>query len=717
MSDRTAGSHKRSLVDRIPLEALVPLFAAYFALALLYAWQAWQRETPTIFSDELELTQISRSIAETGHPARRGEPYVFTSLVPYFTAPAWRIASVATAFATLKYIQALVMALAIFPAYGIARFVVSRPWALFAAVGSIAVPALSYSPFLVEEPFAYPIAALAIYLIMRAVAAPSRRTIGVAAASCLLGAATRSQLVSLGGAFGLCLLVLAWRTARARSWRTTWTRWDWTGAIVLAIGAVLVFSAFMGRRSPAEWGGMTAFWKDRIFDYAVWAVGAVAVGSAIVPLIATIAALIRPRSEWKEDGLRVYATVTVAALVSLVWYTGIKGAFLSTVFASRILERNLIYLYPLLMVGTAIVLSRRTTRWWAVVPAAAVVLYIVTATPIELDYPYYEAHGLSILAFANRELEWSADRIGSAIIVATLVGALLLAALRPLSRWRPVAGRVLAVVIAGVVIAWSLTAEIYAARGERAASSLFAASMFEPHNWVDRATGGGSVVELGQQVTDPTGIWLIEFWNRSVKKSWTTDGSGVGPGPTLTPDLVRPDGTLAPSPETDYALTYNVVALQAPLTAKRGQTLLYRLGGRPLKLAYSQAGVFEDGWMGRTSSYNRFTGRKDGPSYARIELSRAAFCTTAPIPGGVIVKVGPLVVGSDRQPAIGRVTAQRLVRVRPCSGGEQTVLIPAPRGPWRAEVTADTFVPADIDSRSSDRRTLGVQITYGSQPR
>ena len=120
--------------------------------------------------------------------------------------------------------------------------------------------------------------------------------------------------------------------------------------------------------------------------------------------------------------------------------------------------------------------------------------------------------------------------------------------------------------------------------------------------------------------------------------------------------------------------------------------------------------------MGHTSSYNRFTARRDGLGYARIDLSRAAFCTTAPIPGGVLVKIGPLVVGSDRQPQIGRVTAQRLVRVRPCVDQAQTVLLPAPRVPWRVEVTADTFVPAKVDPRSSDRRELGVQIGFGFQP-
>ena len=705
----------RGWSERLALDVLVPLLAAYFVLSVLYAWQAWRRETPTIFTDELEMTQISRAIAATGHPARRGEPYVFSSIVPYLTAPAWRIHSVATAYGTIKYLQALVMGLAIFPAYGIARHVVSRPWAIFAAVATIAVPALAYAPILVEEPFAYPVSTLALYLIVRSVAQPSWRTIVLAAAGCVLAVATRSQLVAIGGVFGLCLLALGWRTETMRRWRTSWTRSDWAGAGVLAVGAVLAFSAYMGHHSE-EWATTTAFWKGRIFDYGVWALGALTIGCGVLPLIATIAALIRPRSDWRDPGLRAFGIVTAAAITSFCWYAAVKGAYLSTVFSSLVVERNLIYLYPLFFTGTALLFARRDARWWAVVPAGAVALYLVRATPRLDQFPNYEAHGLSSIAFMNRELHWPSGRIETALVVVVVVAALVAVVLRPLTGRSKAGAHAVVALFAALVIGWNLTTEIYAASGEHDFSSRMANNMITPPDWVDRATRGGTVTTLGQQITDPTGIWLIEFWNRSVTKAWSIDGTGVGPGPTLTPDLHRRDGTLTPSPDTDFVLTYNGVTLQAPVTAQRSGAVLYRTGRDLMKLAYSQSGVFEDGWMGSTSSYNRYTARADGPGYARIDLSRAAFCTTAPIPGGVLVKIGPLVIGPDRQPHLGRVTSQRLVRVRPCTGESQTVLLPAPRGPWRVEVASDTFVPAEIDSRLSDRRRLGVQIAYGFQP-
>ena len=139
---------------------------------------------------------------------------------------------------------------------------------------------------------------------------------------------------------------------------------------------------------------------------------------------------------------------------------------------------------------------------------------------------------------------------------------------------------------------------------------------------------------------------------------WSTDGSAPGPGPTLTPDLQRRDGTLWPSPETDYALAYNGTALQAPVAKRIGGTILYRLDGKPLKLAYSQSGVFSDGWMGRTSSYNRFTAAKDGPGYAQDRPLPLRLLHDRADPGGVLVKIGPIAIGSDKQAHIGHVTDQ-----------------------------------------------------------
>ena len=88
------------------------------------------------------------------------------------------------------------------------------------------------------------------------------------------------------------------------------------------------------------------------------------------------------------------------------------------------------------------------------------------------------------------------------------------------------------------MVAWGLTGQVYAAEGERRLSEQVDGNLPQPYDWVEEATGGGSVVVLGQQIQDATGIWLTEFFNPSVRKVWSLDGSAVNVGgPILTPDL------------------------------------------------------------------------------------------------------------------------------------------------------------------------------------
>jgi hypothetical protein len=42
----------------------------------------------------------------------------------------------------------------------------------------------------------------------------------------------------------------------------------------------------------------------------------------------------------------------------------------------------------------------------------------------------------------------------------------------------------------------------------------------------------------------------------------------------------------------------------------------------------------------------------------------------------------------------------------------RTVVLPTPDGPWRAEVAIETFVPAEVDPSSSERRALGARVAF-----
>ena len=342
------------------LRTVLPLLAAYLLLVALYVWQAWRRETPTLFSDEIEFTQLSRSIAETGKAALRGGEPARTRR----STPTWPLRPggwTASARATwrVKTIGVLVMTAAIFPAYWLARLVVTWPYALFAAVATAAAPALSYSPFLVEEPMAYPAAALALFLIARAGIAGTRRSTGVAVLACIGAALVRSQLAVLlrrprrsscsleSGAASGCDVGAQHGlqgTGRARQSSESAVRSS--------------SSALLSRRSYS-WYLATSAFKDRMLEYGLWAAGALAIGIGVLPVIAALAALVRPRDEARTIERDTFVALTIAAIVAFGLYTAVKAAVLSTTLAIVVAERNLIYLCPLLFTGTALLLERR----------------------------------------------------------------------------------------------------------------------------------------------------------------------------------------------------------------------------------------------------------------------------------------------------------------------------------------------------------------------
>ena len=701
-------------------QTATPLLIVYFALAALYAWQASRHPVPTIFTDELELTQLSRAIADTGEPARRGEPYGLASLVAYFLAPAWWIASTSTAYAAVKLLLVLAMTASVFPAYALARLVASRWYALAAAGGATAVPALAYSTIVVEEPLAYTMSTLTLWLVARALAAPSWMRVAVAALAAAAAALTRTQLAILFGVLVLGLLWLGWQSEPVRRWRSGWSRWDWAGAVTLTVGVALGFAALVGHYSTS-WRNTTGFYKDRIFEHGVWAMGALAIGLGVVPMLVGIAALARPKSEPRDPKTRAFVVTSVSALGVFLAYAGIKGAYISTVFATLVVERNVIYLGPILYAATAMAVERGVGRGWAIAAASVFTLYVVTSTPLRLDnYPYYEAHGLSIAAFANRELEWPEGRIENALLVVCLLALALVVALRLLRRGSR-GYRVLAGTAAVLVLAWTLTAQVYAAEGERDLSTRIATNLPKPYDWVERETDGKSVVVVGQQVADPTNVWLTEFFNPSIRKMWSLDGTAPGPGPILTPDLEAADGTLTPPPGTEYALGINGVELQAPVVDRRGTATLYRLDGQPLELASAVTGLYSDGWVGdpdgngvAEASYTRYDVSRDGPGFALVKLSRVAWCG-GDVPGKATVKIGPVAIGEDRQPTLTEVTETQVKTVHQCV--TTPFLLPAPSVPWRVEVTIEpTFSPHDLDPSNSDRRELGATMEAGFRP-
>jgi hypothetical protein len=613
----------------------------------------------------------------------------------------------------------IVMTATVFPAYSMARLLVGRNASLFVAAASGAIPALAYSSLIVTEPVAYAYSTFTIFLILRALMTPSRWWIGGAIVASVIAPLVRGELAVIPALFLLAGVLLAWRSRYVTQWRRSWSRRDWIGFVALIVGAAVIVSAVLGHES-LEWNYATRLYKGRMLNYGLDAAGALTIGLGVLPVVAGLAILWRTPGERPSWELRVFRSVLLSAIVCFGLYTAVKATYVSITFGTYTYERNLIYLAPLLFVGTAIWAERRRLNPIALAASAVFVLILILTTPYDMGHEIaYNAPGLAILQQGNRYLQFDATaaKIGLVALLA-LVIALLVA-----PRYLRNGATAFVAVVAAAVLAWNLTGEIAFANASNRSSDRFAENIRTPFTWIDDVTHGTPALYIGQQMSDQNGEWLAEFWNRSIKSVWSLDGTAQGPGPVLTPDPRATDGELLTHGRSaDPGYPYVVQEQGIEVVGKTVATHLHRAGGglepwrlvrveHPLRLRGSVTGVYADGWTGSFSSYTRYSTAGNRAGRIRIIVSRAAWGGPNKT-GHVTVAIGPIVIGDDKQPHIGKPTAVKHFPIH--SKEEIPVVLNAPGPRFRVEVTiTPTFVPAELSpTDQTDRRELGAKVSY-----
>jgi hypothetical protein len=723
IASQRAGVRSTTLTDR--LLAAIPLASIYLWLSAVYAVEAWRRVTPWLFGDELEFTQLSRSIADTGHAAERGVSHSPDSVYTYLTAPFWLIHDVGTAYSAIKYFDVLVMAAVVFPTYFLARMIVGKTAALFAAAGAGAIPSLAYSSYLVEEPLAYPYAALCFFVIAKAFVTRSRLWIAGAIVASAFAPLVRTELSIVPATFVLAFLFAAWSSDAARAWRARWSTGDWIGAIVLIFGAIFLVTA-IGSHHSGEIFRVTRGYKHRAINQGNWAAGTLALGMGVLPFIAGLAALFRAPGEERSRELRMFRSVAAAAIVTFGLYTAIKAAYLSTVFATRVEERNLIYIAPILFIGTALVFSRRRISLVGLAVAGAYTTYLlvyalyhVTQYPYQMGVQLYsDALGFAIVQQGNRYLSWTPHLVREILIAMSIISVLVLLAPRFLRNRVRVASVITAVAAVGVV-GWNLTGELAAAAGTNSIAREAATTLHRPYSWVDQHTHGKATLYMGEAEIDQNPEWLLEFWNRSLARISSLDGSVLGPGFSGSPNILRNGALYWTNTPQGLPIQYAYAVEDLPCIDLAGARLkhhLFRAGGRlqtwelvrltrPNRLQSTCSGIYADGWTGPNGSvYYRFSGPG---GWLRIAYSRPENYPIKPSP--IHVVFGTLAI-VDKQPALAHVVR----RIHSTIGNLQSKVIwlRVPAGGFAVHVNvAKNFSPDDFDHRG-DKRQLGVQLTY-----
>jgi hypothetical protein len=707
------------------LAPALPLLAIFGGLCLIYAWQAWLNVTPWVVPDEFERAQLSRAIAATGHAAEwTTAPAPFSTLYVYLIAPAWWIRDTAYAYGLVKAIGVVAMTSVCFPAYLLTRMLAPRRWALYAAAGAAVIPALAYSPLLMLETVAYPWAALCFYLVTRVLVTPRLRWLIPAVGACALAPLIRGQLgVILAGAAGAACAF--WFTGDGgRRLRRSWTHWHWAGFVVLVTGGVAAADAIAAHYSGV-WRFATEQHADDMLRYGLRAFGALTIGVGVLPAVAGLTALVAPRRDRASRERRAFTCTAVAMILGFGLYTAAKAVYIKPTFQPFLLERNLIYVAPLLFAGAAMVFDRGRASIGAAVTATAVAVYAMAITPYRLGQQFtWEAPGLSGLQSLHRNIGLTTGAATTLLIVLALLsgGVLLLMRRARSPAWIGAA--------AAVALAWSAAGEITYSRASHAWMRSVAANLPQQLDWVDRAVPPGARVDyLGQSIGDPSDVLELEFWNRSVKHVWSLDGTAPGPGPIVVPNVSR-DGRLRPGRDVRYVIADQGLSPIGHVLAREvhfggGQAAkpwtLLRVT-QPLRLSQWVEGLMGNGWGRPTTALNEFSIPNDEPSMLRIDVSRHGL--DPKLPATVRIRVGKLAVAATRKgpdlepvttPVMGKVLFKRTLHVR--HNLDHSFVFKAPRPPFRVETSVTPIAPHDIQPAGSRSRTLGAYVGYLVYPK
>jgi hypothetical protein len=558
-------------------------------------------------------------------------------------------------------------------------------------------------------------AALSFFVTARVLAAPSKGNVVVAVALAIVAPFVRDELIVVPAIMisALAIQYVCFGGGRAYLADASTGR-----RVALAVGAIAagVLGLVVARAGASQ--VEIAFGRpETMLGQAKWAWGAVAVGLGVLPVVIGVAMVVLAAGIKRTRTLAAFTSVLGASLAILTAYVAIKGTYQAATFEERIEERNLLYIAPLLTIALAHFAATRQVRVWALALAAALTAWSIDALPLNLAGLAGDAPGLALLSRWHDDYELGIDSAHR--ILYGLIALSVLVGLAPLLlRGRRVASWI---VIGAVVlsIGWSAWGETAAATYSNNFSDLFYNGLPKPLGWVDEATGDRPAVYIGQKIADPNGVWSMEFWNRNVRRVWSLDGTAPGPGPVLTPDLIAIDGRLAGDPGYEYAVIDTGLAIAGTTVDTKGALKLVRIA-KPLRLQNSLAGVFSDGWIGSKvpaesviADYNQFDAPKK-PGVVYVTLSRKGFCGPH-APGHVLIQVGTVALGQQRNGILDRVTQQRGWVVDSCA--ERTFPIETPGGPFHVKVTIKPpFQPHTLDPKNFEQRYFGAQLAIAFEP-
>ena len=226
---------------------------------------------------------------------------------------------------------------------------------------------------------------------------------------------------------------------------------------------------------------------------------------------------------------------------------------------------------------------------------------------------------------------------------------------------------------------------------------------------------------LGQSVDDPFDVLQLEFWNRTLRRIWSPDGTTLGPGSESAPSLTSTNGALTPSDVEYMVAESGIVPVGRVLQQKfhyggRGVRTwtLYRITP-PLRLRRTIEGVYADGWGKPVTALNQFSFGDSRPRLVKVHVFRTGAARL--YPATVEVRIGTIGIVANPNslgvPALAAVRSTKSIRVP--NHLNHTFTFRAPPTPFRVETSVTPF-PHSRDPAIGDPRDLGANVQYSVVP-
>lgn len=589
------------------------VLACIYAGAVVYhVLNSLGHRTPAVFTDELLFAKLAQSLAAGDGFVLRGEAYFFPSPVAVFAqAVAWLAGDAELAYELAKGLNAALMATAVFPVYWLARQLTSPRASLVAALASVAAPGLVYHSYLMTDAAGYPAFLLAVAVMARALARPSRRWEAAVVGVSMLAVLSRTQFVVLPLAYLVAVGLVGRVTGEGV--RASYRRHRLSCGTLAGLGGL---AALIGEAILGQYLGV----KELDFPLAE-AVRWTALNAGILPfsvgwlvapgaLLGTALLLARPRT--RAEAAFAALAAAIAPLIVL------EAGLIATGDSRRVMERYLVCLVPLAFVAFLAYVERGAPRRFVHAGLALALGLVALVYPLatEADYLFsFDSPTLSAFGeLAGRTTEGDA---ASVFAGTALLGSLSLAALAVRRR----AG--IAVALTAACLLAATGAAAYAADRGMTERTRAAFAAPEP-DWLDESELG-TTDYLALPFSQPHAGWNLEAWNRSFGVPIALDGVPADDyGSTRA--RVQKDGRL----EVDRghvpnrSLVVNDYGSAAELDGTvllrpRGGLTVWRLRGEP-RLRSLAEGLYHDGWASALVRYRVWSQPGGGSYRLRLEL-------------------------------------------------------------------------------------------------